>query len=70
VSVSELKETVARLSKTERLQMMEVLWEEIRKDEPPSPASHGDVLAQRLAKAESGKAEFMTIPELKKRLGR
>jgi putative addiction module component (TIGR02574 family) len=70
VSLPEIEEKVAALSKSERLQMMEVLWNAIRKDEPSSPAWHGEILAARVAKAEAGQAEFLTIPELKKRLGR
>ena len=70
MSVSEIEETIARLNKSERLQMMELLWSALRKDEPQSPAWHGDVLAERLAKAEAGKAEFLTIPELKERIRR
>ena len=70
MSVPELEEKVAGLSKTERLQMMEVLWNAIRKDEPETPPWHEEVLSARLAKAEAGKAEFLTVAELKKRLRR
>ena len=70
MSLSENEEKIAWLSPSERLQLMEVLWNRIRKDEPQSPAWHGEVLAARLAKAEAGNAEFLTIPEIKKRLVR
>jgi putative addiction module component (TIGR02574 family) len=70
VSLLEIEEKVANLSKSERLQMMEVLWNAIRKDEPESPAWHGEILAARLAKVEAGKGEFLTLSDLKKRLGR
>ena len=70
MSLSEIEEKVVALSSSERLQMMEILWNSIRKDEPPSPAWHGEILAARRAKADAGEAEFITVPELKKRLGR
>jgi putative addiction module component (TIGR02574 family) len=70
MSLPENEENIARLSPSERLQLMEVLWNGLRKDEPQSPAWHGEILAARLEKAETGKAEFLTIPELKKRLQR
>ena len=70
MSLLEIEEKVANLSKNERLQMMEVLWDAMRKDDPPSPEWHGEVLAARLAKVEAGKGEFLTFSELKKRLGR
>jgi putative addiction module component (TIGR02574 family) len=68
MSVLELEENVSRLSKSERLQMMEVLWHSLRDDEPQSPAWHGEIIAARLAKEEAGKAEFLTLTELKERL--
>ncbi len=70
MSFPDSEEKIARLSASERLQLMDFLWLAIRKDEPESPAWHGEVLAARLAKAEAGEAQFLTIPELKKRLGR
>ncbi len=72
MSILEMKEEVSRLNKAERLQALEVLWDAIRQeqDEPESPAWHGEVLAARLAKAEVGEAEFLTMEELKARLGR
>ncbi|HEX4086258.1 MAG TPA: addiction module protein [Chthoniobacteraceae bacterium] len=70
MSASEIQETVARLDREERLQMLEALSEAMQKDEPDSPAWHGDILAERLAKVESGNATFFTLEELKKRFGR
>jgi hypothetical protein len=72
VSVLELKEEVSRLSTAERLQAMEWLWASLskRSEEIESPEWHGEVLAARKAKADSGEAEFLTVKQLKKRLHR
>lgn len=72
MSVSELKEEVSRLSKAERLQAMEWLWASLSKEEQDlrSPEWHGQVLAARQAKLDSGQAEFLSVAELKKRLHR
>jgi putative addiction module component (TIGR02574 family) len=63
---------IEQMSLTERLQAMEILWRSIS-TEPnklKSPAWHKAVLKKRLAKVESGKAEFLSITQLKKRLAR
>lgn len=72
VSVLELKEEVSRLSKAEQLQAMEWLWASLSKEpqEIESPEWHGDVLAARKAKLESGEAKFLSVAELKERLRR
>jgi len=72
VSVLELKEEVSRLSKAEQLQAMEWLWISLSKkpDEIESPEWHGDVLAVRKAKVDSGEAQFLDIAQLKQRLRR
>jgi len=72
VSVLELKEEVSRLSKAEQLQAMEWLWVSLSKkpDEIESPEWHGDVLAVRKAKVDSGEAQFLDIAQLKQRLRR
>jgi len=51
---------------------MELLWSAITQspESVQSPLWHGDVLAQRRAKVDSGKGEFLTIDELKKKLSR
>ncbi|MAS94827.1 MAG: addiction module component CHP02574 family protein [Verrucomicrobiales bacterium] len=54
----------------ERLKCMEVLWDSLREAEPDSPGWHGEVLAERRAKIESGEAKFISGNELKKRLQR
>jgi putative addiction module component (TIGR02574 family) len=72
VSVLELKEEVSRLSKSEQLQAMEWLWASLSKkpDQVESPEWHGDVLAARKAKVDSGEAQFLSIAQLKERLRR
>jgi putative addiction module component (TIGR02574 family) len=72
VSVLELKEEVSRLSKAEQLQTMEWLWASLSKkaEEIESPEWHGDVLAARKAKADSGEAQFLSVEQLKERLRR
>jgi hypothetical protein len=72
VSVTELKKEVLRLSKAGRLQAMEWLWASLAKEQQDieSPEWHGEVLAARKAKVDSGAAKFLNVAELKKRLRR
>ncbi len=72
MSVRELEEEVSRLSKVEQLQAMECLWASLSRkpEEIESPEWHGEVLAARKAKADSGEAQFLTIAQLKERLRR
>jgi putative addiction module component (TIGR02574 family) len=63
---------IERMTKVERLQTMEWLWDSLVAEgvEPESPAWHGQVLAERMAKIESGEGAFLTMEELKARLAR
>ena len=72
MSVLELKEEVSRLSKSEQLQAMEWLWASLSKnaEEIQSPEWHGEVLAARKAKADSGEAQFLSVQQLKEGLRR
>ena len=72
MSVIELKKEVSRLSKAEQLQTMEWLWASLSKkaEEIESPAWHGEVLAARKAKVDSGDAQFLSVQQLKERLRR
>ena len=72
MSVIELKKEVSRLSKAEQLQTMEWLWASLSKEQQDikSPQWHGEVLAARKAKADSGEAKFLSVTQLKKRLRR
>jgi len=60
---SELKS----MSIDERLQMMESIWASFNHEacSIDSPNWHGDVLAQRKAKLESGDAKFISLETLK-----
>jgi len=70
MSVAELKEEVSRLSKAEQLQAMEWLWASLSKkpETIESPQWHGDILAARKAKADSGEAQFLSVDQLKERV--
>ncbi len=72
MSVLELKEEVSRLSTAERLQALEWLWASLsqKQEEIESPPWHGEVLAARKARVDSGEAQFLTIAQLKERLRR
>jgi len=56
----------------ERLRAMEMLWDSLSRSgvEPPSPEWHGKVLSSRLEKLKSGKAEILTIEQVKPRLSK
>jgi len=53
----------------ERLQAMELLWASLKQtpDGVPSPAWHGEVLADRLSKIERGEGEFLILAAAKER---
>jgi hypothetical protein len=61
---------IEKMSVTERLQVMDQLWESLThySDEIPSPDWHQDVLADRKARALRGEAKFLTLAELRSRL--
>jgi putative addiction module component (TIGR02574 family) len=61
---------IEKMTQVERLQTMELLWASLARapDAVPSPDWHREILAERMAKIESGEAAFLTIPELKERL--
>jgi len=63
---------IERMSVTERLRMMEQLWESLCREAPelPSPAWHREVLAKRKERAKRGEAKFLTLEQLKARLRR
>ena len=61
---------ILQLPRNERLKCMEILWDSLRDEEVKSPEWHRTVLEDRVAKVESGKAEFISGRELKGRLGR
>ena len=58
---------IKKMSTIERLQAMEALWDSLLYEdtEIESPEWHRDVLDERIAKIESGKAKFISIERLK-----
>ena len=63
---------IEQMSRTERLQAMELLWRSLSAEpgKLESPAWHKKILDRRLAKIESGKAQFLTVAQLKKRMAK
>lgn len=61
---------INRMSLPERLHAMELLWRSLSSapDQVESPSWHAEVLADRLARAESGQARFFSIEETRARL--
>ena len=49
---------------------MDLIWESLvnESEEPESPEWHGEIVAQRLKKVESGNSKFLSLNELKDRL--
>ena len=58
---------ISGMSKTEKLQTLEALWDSLIHEEPEieSPEWHQSILATRKHKIEEGKAEFISIEELR-----
>ena len=63
-------EQISRMSSSERVEAMELLWESFSKEgiEYPSPDWHGKVLAERSGIIESGNATWLTVDDLQARL--
>lgn len=63
-------EQISRMSFSERVEAMELLWESFAKEgiDYPSPAWHARVLAERSEIIESGKATWLSVNELQARL--
>jgi putative addiction module component (TIGR02574 family) len=61
---------IERMSIAERLQTIEEIWDSLYRhgDDVPSPDWHGDVLADRKARAQRGEAKFLTLDELRSRM--
>lgn len=58
---------IKKMSRTERLQTMEALWDSLIDEEAEleSPEWHRDILEERKNKIESGKAEFISLEKLR-----
>jgi putative addiction module component (TIGR02574 family) len=63
---------IEQMTRTEKVQAMELLWRSLsaEPDKLESPTWHKKILTKRLAKIESGKGEFLTVAQLKKRLAK
>ena len=63
-------EQISRMSSSERVEAMELLWESFSKEgiDYPSPDWHGEVLAERSKMIESGNATWLSVDELQARL--
>ena len=61
---------ISRMSSSERVEVMELLWESFAKEgiDYPSPDWHGRVLAERSEIIEFGKATWLSVNELQARL--
>jgi putative addiction module component (TIGR02574 family) len=65
IAVSDIK----RMSVSERLQTIEILWDSLRSDDSVDSCEwHGEVLRARRAKVEAGESVFLSISELRARL--
>ncbi len=58
---------IKKMSVIERLQAMETLWDSLVEEESEieSPQWHREILEERKNKIENGKAEFISLEELK-----
>lgn len=63
---------ISRMSTIERLQTMEAIWDSLihENSEIESPEWHGDILAARKLNIEEGKAQFISIEELRSKRSR
>jgi len=64
------KEQISRMTSTERVEAMELLWESFAKEgiDYPSPDWHGKVLAGRSEIIDSDKAVWLSVDELQAHL--
>jgi putative addiction module component (TIGR02574 family) len=58
---------IKKMSRIERFQAMEALWDSLIEEESEveSPEWHRDILDERKRKIETGKAEFISLEELR-----
>jgi len=57
---------IEKMTKIERLQAMELLWDLISKDDVSSPSWHKEILEQRRKRIESGETKFISLEQLKR----
>ena len=60
-------DTISKMTRQQRLQAMEILWDALVHEtvEPISPDWHEAVLTRRLADIAEGKADYVSLEELK-----
>jgi len=58
---------IEQMNIEERLRAMEMLWDSLgrQSEQVESPAWHGEVLAERRRRAESGESRFLTLEQLR-----
>ncbi|MEY2519411.1 MAG: hypothetical protein QOG51_1952 [Verrucomicrobiota bacterium] len=68
-TLEEIRTAIVHLNPQERVQLVYAIWASLdTKDETiESPAWHGEVLAEREAKIQSGQGQFLSLDEVKKR---
>lgn len=61
---------ISKLTKAEKLQVMEALWADLSRneDEVESPAWHGELLREREEKLRKGEDQFIPWEEAKRQL--
>jgi putative addiction module component (TIGR02574 family) len=59
-----------QMSRPEKVRLMEEIWQDLSAHEQKveSPSWRGEIIAERVAKVEEGKATFLTLEELQARL--
>lgn len=64
-----MKLDISELSSAERLEAMEALWDSLIHDENElnSPDWHGEILKQRKKDIDNGKAEYISLSDLKQK---
>lgn len=64
-----IMEAIDRMSSDDRVKTMEYLWAAMTAVAAPEPpAWHGDILAERRRRVDSGEEGFMSVSESKRRL--
>jgi putative addiction module component (TIGR02574 family) len=65
-----VKEQISRMSSTERMEAMELLWDSFSKEgiDYPSPDWHAEVLSKRSQIIDSDQATWLSVDELQARL--
>jgi putative addiction module component (TIGR02574 family) len=65
MSIAEIREQIAALPMAQRIELVMSLWDTIDENQIESPAWHAEVLAEREAEIQSGKAKFIPWEDAK-----